>query len=474
MINQACNRRRTWAFAMTLCLLLTWLLRSNLGTGRQSARFSLGGLLPGAGRTTTTGGVPRHVDDYFDQAFSAGPPRPFAYAALKEACERGLWRNAHGPNGTREAWYGDNVYLQCGGMAAGMTTMVSQIKVCLKMALDTGTSLVLPSMPLRDSTDLTNFNFLNGDAYLTYDKWFDAEHLENVMAQACPTMRIIHPDDLDRTVPVRRKWDISCGDAPGWTKLHSYFWSGRPFRTFFERQYEKLKVQEAEDKADPAHHDAAQAEKSITVVGIDSEFMVYRITDDPTRRDLRLWNDLSHAVRFLPEQRQIIARLMPALAGRPYYGVHFRVEKDNIWSPMDQQLQRLLDALDRAWGLYGGGEAKPLVYLACGDQDAVETFAAEGKKRGWEVTHKWALADEATTHMINALPFDFMGVIDLGIMMRSAFFLGLTGSAFSFTVANQRDVTGHYRGSSFEMEDDEGARTHLFNDQDAEEYARCL
>ena len=28
-------------------------------------------------------------------------------------------------------------------------------------------------MPLRDSTDLTDFNFFNEAAYMTYDKWFD-------------------------------------------------------------------------------------------------------------------------------------------------------------------------------------------------------------------------------------------------------------------------------------------------------------
>ena len=76
--------------------------------------------------------------------------------------------------------------------------------------------------------------------------------------------------------------------------------------------------------------------------------------------------------------------------------------------------------------------------------------------------------------MINDLAFDFQGAVDLGIMVRAQFFLGIQGSAFSSTVGNLRDITGRYRGSSFDVRDDQGAHTHLFNDGDAELYACCL
>lgn len=482
MVNNVLGSRRRRlcvGVCLALVLLVAWGIRfvpddyyptsaSGWWTQYKSSSSS-GGMRypPHESRPAAPGQVLPHVDDYFEQVFAPGKrARPFAYAALQAECARSPWRMTE-----------EEVYLRCDGMAAGLTSIVSQVKVCLKMAIETGSSLVLPSMPLRDSTNLLEFNFLNGDAYMTYDRWFDADHLRSVFAKACPHMKIVHPDDLDKTVPVKRRWEVRCADAWGYKKLHSYFWAGRPYRHFFEGQIAALKAREAEEKKQVLS-------TGITVVNVDAEFLLFRITDDPTRRDLAVWTDLSHAVRFLRESRDIISRLLPKLQ-RPYYGVHFRVENDSIWTGLDHQLSVDLDALDRAWDMFGKGAngdsgtnrtEKPLVYLACGDKHQVEKFVEAGAARGWEVTHKWRLTegDEETRRRISALAFDFQGAIDMGIMVRSEFFIGISGSAFSSTIANHRDITGRYRGSSFEVGEDDGARTHLFNDLDADEYQCCL
>jgi hypothetical protein len=291
------------------------------------------------------------------------------------------------------------------------------------------------------------------------------------MGKACPKMKILHPSELNKTVQIKNQWEILCSSAFGYQKVHSYFWVGKPYRHFFDDQLRQLKEKAA---AAPAAKETPS--NGITLIDVDSEFLLFKITDDPTRTDLRLWNDLSHVIRFREQPRLITSRLLQKMT-RPFYGVHFRVENDTIWSSLDHQLGLDLDALDQAWNMYGEpGQQKPLVYLACGDQVQVEKFVEAGAARGWEVTHKWRLSkdDVETTEMINGLAFDFQGAIDMGIMIRSQFFLGITGSAFSSTIANQRDVTGRYRGSSFDVYDDEGARTHLFNDLDANEYGCCL
>ncbi|KUJ06585.1 uncharacterized protein LY89DRAFT_692397 [Mollisia scopiformis] len=405
-------------------------------------------------------GVP-HAETYFEQVFSERKPPQYDFPALKQQCERTKWPE-------------DEVYLQCGGMAAGLTSIMSQVKVCLKMAVEAGTGIVLPSMPLRDSKQLDNFNFLNGEAYLTYDQWFDAEHLISQMNRACPQMKIVHPNQLDALtedgVQVKNKWSIDLAQAPGYVQFMSYFWAGRPFKSFFEEQLGRL---ENLQQLDPHHDDT---KKGITIINISSQFLVFRITDDPTGEDLHLWNDLGHLIRFNEVPRKIVNQLIRQI-NRPFYGVHFRVEKDTIWSSLENQLAVDLDALDTAWTKYGDKNSpKPLVYLACGDQEQVEKFVAEGKNRGWDVTHKWNLASTSpeTLSLINGLAFDFQGAVDMGLMVKSEFFLGITGSAFSSSIGNVRDRTGRYRGSSFLVWDDEGARTHLFNDGDAGSYACCL
>jgi hypothetical protein len=409
-------------------------------------------------KDSTVSPLSPQVLKYFDQVFSVDKPANYDFLALRQQCEHTKWPE-------------DDVYLQCVGMAAGLTSIMSQVKVCLKMAVEAGTGIVLPSMPLRDSADLTDFSFLNDDAYMTYDKWFDAEHLIEQVGRACPRMKIVHPDQLDSpSVPVKNRWSIDLASAPGYQPFTSYFWTGRPFKTFFENQYAEL------ERLALLAPDRNDSQKGITVIKIGSQFLMFRITDDPTGQDLKLWNDLSHLIRFREAPRQIVNQLL-SLISRPFYGVHFRVESDTIWSTLDNQLSVDLDALDRAWAKYGTpGAQKPFVYLACGDQKQVEKFVSAGKARNWEVTHKWQLAQSNadTLETINDLAFDFQGAVDMGIMIRSHFFLGIIGSAFSSTIGNVRDVTGRYRGSSFTVYDDENAKTHLFNDGDASSYACCL
>jgi hypothetical protein len=448
------NRRSLTIIGLASALVLVWTARLLLLPSSSASSFTWH---PAGFKSSSSGlSVPPHRSNYFEQVFSASKPSPFPYATLKEQCDHAEWVD-------------DAPYLKCVGIVAGLTSIISQVKVCLKMAVESGSNLVLPTMPLRDSGVLQNFNFLNESAYMPYDEWFDDEHLRNVMSRACPKMKIVHPAELEVEVPVKHHAEISMGDAPGYTKISSYFWTGRPFRAFFEEQYRSIMfLHNLDPNRDPNEH-------GITVVDIDSEFLLFRITDDPTGHDMRLWNDISHLIRFRDQPRQIVARLMAKLT-RPYYGVHFRVENDTIWSSLEHQLGVDLDALDRAWTKFGSpGQQKPLVYLACGDAVQVEKFVVAGAERGWEVTHKWRLAedDPETISMINELPFDFQGAVDMGVMIPAEFFIGITGSALSYTVAHQRDVLGRYRGSSFDVWDDEGAGTHLAFEGDTE-YVRCL
>ena len=332
-------------------------------------------------------------------------------------------------------------------------------------------------MPLRDSTDLKEFNFMNEDEYYVYDKWFDADHLINSMARACPKMKIVHPAkfNVEGGIPVKHDWSVDLGKAPGYMAFVSYFWPGRPFKVFWDDEVGKLKEEEAKNPSQPV-------KEGITVVAIHSMFLVYRITDDPTRNDLKLWNDAGNLIRFLPEPRELVNDLL-ALIPKPYYGVHFRVENDTIWSPLENQLKMNLEALDAAWAQdnkHGSPNAKkPIVYLACGDKEQVKKFQSAGAERGWEVTHKWGIAatsprkDDILARM-DKLAFDFQGAVDMGIMMQANFYMGITGSAFSSTVANARDGTGRYRGSSLFIWDDGGARNHLNNDGEANGYPCCL
>lgn len=401
------------------------------------------------------------VERHFEQVFSIDKPEDYDFLALKQQCEQTEWPK-------------DGVYLDCNGIFAGLTSIVSQVKVCLKMALESGHGIILPSIPYRDKKNLQEFNRYNEAAYMTYGEWFEESHLLEQMGRVCPQMRIIKLKEIESgEVVVQHRWpiELSSQTAPGFASFQGYFWRGRSFKDFFNIQYSQL---EQLFLLNP--NNKINREAGITAIQINPQFLVFRVTDDATGQDLKLWNDLGYLVRFKEPSRRVISRLL-AQIDRPFYGVHFRVESDQIWSSFEKQLQRDLDALDRAWAKFGSPEEeKPLVYLACGDQNQVTKFAEAGRARGWEVTHKWNLAqqDANTLKTINRLSFDFQGAIDMGVMLKSHFFLGITGSAFSSSVANARDSTGRYRGSSLSVFDDGGARTHLFNDGESNAYPCCL
>lgn len=365
-----------------------------------------------------------------------------------------------------------------------MTSIISQVKVCLKMGIDAGVHIILPAMPLRDSNDLLNFNLFNDSAYMPYEQWFDSEHLTSSMSRACPQMKIKHSKGLGTAaMPVAHDWTMDVNSAPGFQWLAGYFWVGRPFKVWFDEELSRIRsnfIEESSlnaraEEAERAASNLDQAEGA-TIIEIASQFLIYRITDDATGRDLALWNDISHLVRFKEPARVVIANILSQI-DRPFIGVHFRTERDNIWSSFDTQLKRDLDMLDTLWSQSGTDmEEKPLLYLACGDETQIERFRESANLRGWAVTSKYDIVkdDAYTLSQLVAMPFDFQGAVDMGIMLKSHFFLGITGSAFSSTIANMRDSTGRYRGSSILFQDDDNARTHLFNDGDASGYACCL
>lgn len=451
---------------------------------------------PSTDTTTTTTKSSSPAEIYFDQTFSLAPSSDYNFRALRKQCAHTQWLKDNG-NGT--------VYLQCEGIYLGLTSVISQVKSCLKMAIEAGTGVVLPNIPLRAADNLLSYNQGNHDAEKPFGAWFDEEHLVASMHGACPGLSIITPKDVEEgKVKVQNEWSIDIHSARFFRERDGYFWAGKPFDAFFEENLRRLRE---EHKSDPSDATTDGGEETVhnqlarnmdtetepaTLIGMRADFELFSVINDPTGHDRVFWDDLGRTLRFLSEPRVIVDKMLQQLGdGKPFFAVHFRGEGDNMWAAPEEQIRVDLDALDKAWEMYEhddgvkyAGGAKPPVYLACGDEGSIQAFAAAGKERGWNVTSKYALAKSMNTtetfDMIEELPFDFQAIIDLGLLVKSYFFIGIMGSAFSYTAANLRDPTTRYRGSSFEVWDDGGARTHMFPNNDRygdttmEKYACCL
>ncbi|CAN8101813.1 unnamed protein product [Discula destructiva] len=469
------------------------------------------------------------TETYFDQVFSLTTPQhPYAFPALRKQCAHTKWRSkdaleAKGGSG------GGSVYLQCEGIYLGLTSVISQVKSCLKMAIEAGAGVILPDIPLRAADNLLAYNQGNHDAERPFGAWFDQSHLVAVMKDACPGLEIVTPRDVREggRVKVKNTWGVDIHAARYFRERDGYFWAGKPFAAFFEESLARLREEHKDDQQEDENGDDREegglhnqlarrttttttiTDDGATIIGMRADFELFSVTSDPTGHDRLLWDDLGRTLRFLEEPRAIVDKMLTQLGalhdddddddddpqqGQVFFAVHFRGEGDNMWAEPAEQIRVDLDALDAAWEMYrhdegvaprgGDKDRKPPVYLACGNEESLDAFVAAGAGRGWNVTSKYALAksmeSSETFDMIEELPFDFQAIIDMGLLVKSYFFIGIMGSAFSYTVANLRDPTTRYRGSSFDVWHDGGARTHMFPNNDRygdttmEKYACCL
>lgn len=430
--------------------------------------------------------LPSSVQNLFEQTWALEDPPDEILTNLKSQCDRTEWK--------------EDYYMHCGGLTAGLTSIMSSLRVCLRMALDGGVGLAIPVMALRDSKDLRDFRTFDAASQIPYGDWFDEEHFIKQLSRSCPQLKIARLGaDKKPALPDFLFLGLNLDRAEGFKLFESWAWPGKTWSDFLwgDKGIQVELDKAAEDAATSGSPVAADAR----LISVWTPFLFFKITEDITGHDRKVWHEFDHLIRFKPGARSIVHELLANIGDKPYIGVHYRGEKDNIWSSPEVQLERNLRIADEAWTLYLktqnmqlGSKKSPekLIYLACGDQDAIKDFQTAAAKKGWKVTDKWSIAAEVDKHnlggvdsksagslvsQIDALPFDHQGSLDLAMITVSSFFIGFTGSAFSYTVANHRDPLGRYRGSSVSRQWDEGAlsaRSHLFNDGESGHYPCCF
>lgn len=404
------------------------------------------------------------VQRLFEQSYDARDPPSFALSALQLQCGQTEWH--------------DQIYIQCGEIFAGLTSIMSEVKTCFKMAVDLGYNLVIPAMAIRDSESLTEYNIENEKLHLPFGDWFDEEHLVSRLTTACPQMKIARLDEHKQPkVKTKEIMEYDLKTLQYYSGWGRYAWTGNEW------------AKQIHDNVTARMTKSSFTGAGNTILKIPARMAFFSILDDSTGHDLKLWNELNYLMRLKPEARAVLARLLDTMASiegmRPYYGIHFRVEKDSTdaWIKSGPQIQRIAQALEDAWAKYGHeGKMNKVAYVACGDQDEVEKLRQACNKSGWIITDKWTLAKSVATgkddllKAIDGLPFDHQGMLDFGVLLLSEFFIGLTNSAFSFSIAHARDPRGRFRGSSLERMKDPDSRTaatHLFFDGEGA-YPCCL
>lgn len=422
------------------------------------------------------------VAKLYDQVWTESPT-PLDLVELRHLCER--------------TTFSPDIYLRCSPPYAGLTTIMSQVKVCVRTAIETGFNLVMPVMAMRSEDDLKEFNQQNPDRHIPYGDWFEEETLLSRLASVCPNMKVARLNDKkEPALEVTQEVELDLKIAPYFNGVGNWAWPGRDWVTWYREEVARIIKNDTESRG---LSDSASNGEKVVVVRAFAPLSFFNVMYDVSGRSLALWNEMNYLIRFKPIPRRIVQGILSHLEDddtgvlQPYYGVHFRTEKDSpdAWIKADVQVKRILDMVETAWTAFShdressssssslSSPARKKIYLACGDTDRIAQFEQAANAIGWEVVDKYRLTQsiDPTLHTaLTRMPFDHQGMIDLGVMMLSEFFVGLTNSAFSFSIAHARDPRGRFGGSTIEnFFDVEGrvARTHLFDDGEGA-YQCCL
>ena len=401
-----------------------------------------------------------NVYTLFEQSYAVSAPDR-TLSAISEVCSETEWS--------------EDIYIQCQDMFAGLTSIMNEVKTCFRMAMDLGYHIVMPTIAIRDKETLTDFNRENDKSHLPYDQWFDQDYFIQRMRKACPQMKVASlKSDKSVDLDLYQSLEFDIATLPMYSGWGLYAWSGNDWTQTVKQNI----------SASLTTHQGGPV-----VVEIAARMAFYAVVYDSTGMDLRVWNELNYIIRPTLQARTVLGQVLDAMQSipgvKPYYGIHFRVEKDSAgpWTKSDAQILRIIETLEKAYTLYNhAGKMSKVAYVACGDQGEIEKLRNAALQAGWIITDKYTLAKSASStspnllQQIEDLPFDHQGMIDLGVLLLSEFFIGLTNSAFSYTIAHARSPTARYLGSSLMNYKDVQIRqqaTHLFFEGEGA-YPCCL
>ncbi|KAK7706897.1 hypothetical protein SLS63_013841 [Diaporthe eres] len=365
------------------------------------------------------------------QAIDTEFPTPIDYSPIKEICTRK-------PDNFRPG-----LLFTCEGQHGGIGMLRNQILKCVRYAINGGGALVVPSIALRNPSDLTDIETTNE---VPLDYLLERETFIKHLSAGCPGMHIYERAEdfpaYDRRVDV----DL-IGDQfePNHPREGLEF--PREWRRFFDEWLQ------GEQKVTP-HPDAP------VHVRMGQSFLEYPVHDDGDA----FAREFGKVLSFRNDTRALAAKVLwelkqrftlpidPAVAINQgaFYGAHLRLEEDAIWawppeewrySRMEEQFREQFENLART-GLR-------VVYVASGDQSVVDLFrerlkASDLVKGDVDVVTKYDLLRGPDHERLDSLTFDQQALVDFMIMFKASAFMGVAHSSFPWNVALRRHEISKY------------------------------
>ncbi|KAG9240319.1 hypothetical protein BJ878DRAFT_526763 [Calycina marina] len=332
----------------------------------------------------------------------------FDDTSIQELCEAQRWD--------------DTVVFSCHNLIGGIGNIRQEILHCIRYAIDAGAGIIIPVINKRSDNKLSNLT--SGTASMNY--LFDEERFLSRIQNACPQMPI-HRDvnDLKLLGPVEKTEVFNVEKLPHWPLI--------PAST--RARVEELKGREGQ----------------ITLVPFERVWRYYRICYDsvdvansfgnllPLREDVYrlaaiILYELSSKYDFPIDQFYNTAK--PAL--NSFLGVHLRTSNDMLpfWLTYEDQVAYYLSRICSSSAI----SSLPVIYVASGNATSIRKFSEELQKMPSpkSVLTKRDILSGDTLQELDNLTWDQQALVDLLVLSRGAYFIGMADSSFAWLISHGR------------------------------------
>ncbi|KAL1896760.1 hypothetical protein Sste5346_004393 [Sporothrix stenoceras] len=339
------------------------------------------------------------------------PDAPFISWPLARICQETIWR--------------PGLVFACNNNSGGIGNIRNFVLTCLRYAITVGaTGLVLPQIETRSETDLVHL--FGGRQPFEY--FFDTNHFKKSLHEACPAIAIY---DSIETIPNLAKsraepLQPKAFGARGGCDYRDLNRHTDIFRIQFDEMLEQTSKDFSLAPLGIEHPRLFQP-----VWGVQWEWPVAK--DGPA-----FTNTFGGLLRFRDNILRLGDDVVAAMTkkSQAFSGVHLRTENDalSFWPTFETQTSEFIRTLLEKKLL--------LVYLATGNATEAAKFRDRAQEQGMQVfTKDELLQNQPALQQLQALTWDQQALVDYIVLLRGDFFLGVSPSSFSMTIAAKRHLT---------------------------------
>jgi hypothetical protein len=319
----------------------------------------------------------------------------------------------------------DGLWVQCHSRArvdsegkmsvhGGLNNVRNRLQTCLRVAIDAGSGVVIPSVATRNQTAIKS---LGAGEPVPASNFWDMEYMVEALGEECPQLQVRF--DLKG---IETKVDAQ------WRHYKNARYQTGTFRDMTVSLLEKAKVNITN----------ITAENQVAIAFGDT-FLAwdYEKSDELATIRKDLYRTLIYNQTLLDISSKILES--PQLK-HGFIGVHLRAERDwpSSFGNVGDQMRLYIEEMERI-ERSSPSDLKTL-YVSCGKKSGIQVFREKVEPLGYQVHDKWSLLSEdpAMLERVENLMFDEKAIVEYQMLLNADFFLGPVMSTMSALIAYTR------------------------------------